>query len=199
MENENYTGNSEQANVDTVATDVNDTTTENKGIENKDSASAEQKKPRMFTQEQVNDFVSRRVERERKSVYTKVLEQLGIKSEDEIESIIAKATSYEAMKEQYDLTIGENSELKRQLLFINKNISDERKDDVIAHFKGKEMELNDENLTQELQTHPEWLNVVKPTENPKPQTTITKLGVDRGYVEADDEKKRAMRLFGFKD
>lgn len=201
MENENFTGTGEQANVDTVATDTNDAQVENNGINNESTPPVvnEEPKTKTFTQEQVNHYVTRRVERERNTVLANVYKRLGIENEDGIESLTNKAKEYDSLNEKYNAMADENTQLKRKLLFIEKNIADNRKDDVIAHFKGKEMELNDENLTRELQTHPEWLHVTTPTENPKPQTTIKELGSQRGYEEADDERKRAMRLFGFKD
>lgn len=46
--------------------------------------------------------------------------------------------------------------MNEQIIFINNNIDKKRYDDVRFYFKGKELEFNEENLVNELITHPEW-------------------------------------------
>ena len=59
-------------------------------------------------------------------------------------------------------------------------------------FKGKEIELNEDNLTKEIVSHPEWVNAKE-----EPKVVIKALGVEHGEhktVETEEEKQK--RIFG---
>ena len=173
----------EQANVETANTDVNDTPTENKEINN------DVEPPKTFTQEQVNEFVRQRIERERNSTY----KRYGVTDRDGLDTLITKSHSYDAMKEQYESVNERNKQLVQEIAFIRQNIDPRRQDDVIAYFRGKDLEFSELALAEELRTHPEWLRVAEKSD--KPTTTITKLGSQRSTPEPEDEKKKVFELF----
>lgn len=151
----------------------------------------EENNKQSFTQEQVNDIVRQRLERQTSKFYGRY----GVKGKDELDVLVGKANSYDIMKERYEGMEATNKQLSEKLIFIENNINPERYEDVKAYFKGKELELNAENLGKELSMHNEWLNVVK--EESSPTTTIKSLGIDREVkqpLETDDEKM--VRIFG---
>ena len=176
-------GMEQEANVETANTDVNDTPTENESINN------EVEPTRTFTQEQVNDLVRQRIERERNSTY----KRYGVTDRDGLDSLITKSHSYDAMKEQYESVNERNKQLIQEIAFIRQNIEPSRQEDVIAYFKGKGLEFSELTLADELRTHPEWLRTTEQSD--KPTTTIKKLGTARSVPEPEDEKKKVFDLF----
>jgi len=149
------------------------------------------KETKSFTQEMVDEIVRSRLERDRKSFY----KRYGVENRDDLDGLIGKSQSYDIMKERYEQIKEENQGLKKKMAFITNNINPSREEDIEAYFKGKDIEFNGDNLMKELETHPEWLNVVQ--KEVTPQTTIKKIGVDKSdfkHVESEDE--RIKRIFG---
>ena len=174
----------ETPSVDTASTDVNDNTTENKGVNN------DVKPERTFTQEQVNDLVRQRIDRERNSTY----KRYGVNDRDGLDTLITKSHSYDAMKERYENINERNKALEQEIAFIRQNIEPSRQEDVLTYFKGKGLDFSEQALMDELRTHPEWLRVNEVSD--KPTTTIKKLGAQqRTSPEPEDEKKKVFDLF----
>lgn len=146
--------------------------------------------PKSFTQEQVNDIVRARLERSQ----AKIFNRYGVKNKTELDELIGKAQSYQVMYERYGLMKDENSNLKQELAFLKNNINPERKDDIMAYFKGKEIEFSNDNLVNELATHPEWLNPVQVDD--KPKTTFSVLGASNIETERANEKDEMAKFFG---
>lgn len=144
-----------------------------------------------FTQEQVNEIVRARLERSQARIFNRY----GVKNKIELDNLIGKAQSYQVMNERYALIKDENSGLKQELAFLKNNINPERKDDIMAYFKGKEIEFSNDNLVNELATHPEWLNPVQVDD--KPKTTIQILGNGNELQEEKPNEKDVMaKYFG---
>lgn len=143
-----------------------------------------------FTQEQVNDIVRARLERSQARIFNRY----GVKNKTELDELIGKAQSYQVMFERYGLMKDENSNLKQELAFLKNNINPERKDDIMAYFKGKEIEFSNDSLVNELATHPEWLNPVQVDD--KPKTTFSVLGASDVETERVNEKDEMAKYFG---
>lgn len=144
-----------------------------------------------FTQEEVNNLIKARLDRHK----TKLFSRYGVTSQDELDTLIGKSQSYDVMKEKYDSISQENTGLKQRMAFINQNIDPAREEDVRIFFKGKGIELTEENLEKEVNTHPEWLHVA--TEDGKPKTTITALGIDHKKHEiSESDEEKARRVWG---
>lgn len=194
MENENNVGMDQESNVETTATDVeNVDTTENNNQQEEVNVDSKTKK---FTQEQVNDIMRKRIERERNSIIKKFGEKYGASDENGLDDIFKKSLSYDVMKERYDNIVNTNKGLEKELAFLRNNIEPSKEDDIMAHFKGKEMEFNEESLKSELQTHPEWLKVVE--KDTTPETTITALSPERQNTPDRNEAEEMAKLFGLK-
>lgn len=146
-----------------------------------------------FTQEQVNDLVRARLDRFEKRLYKKY----GVEDKKALEDLVGKGQSYDVVKERYESQKLENNSLKEKIAFLENNINPNRYEDVRAYFKGKEIEFNNDNLVNELSTHPEWLNQA---EKKEPMTTIKVLGNDQSQVPTTrtTEKEQVAKLFGLK-
>lgn len=145
-----------------------------------------------FTQEQVNDIVRARLERSQARLFNRY----GVGDRKGLDELIGKAQAYQVMNERYNGLKNENSNLKQELAFMSNNINPTRKEDIIAHFKGKGMEFSNDNLVSELATHPEWLNPTQKDDVAK--TTIRVLG---NSVENErqrvNEKDEIAKLLGY--
>ena len=172
--------------VDTATTDA-DTTAENENIGQNDTETS--KEVKSFTEEQVNNIVRERLERAKQSLY----KTYGVDNRDGLDQLFKKSASYDEMETRYNDIIEKNNALNQELMFLRYNINDSRREDVKALFKGKGLEFTEENLTKELVSHPEWLNVAKE----EPKTTIKSLGINHGdhkTLETEEEKQK--RIFG---
>lgn len=133
-----------------------------------------------FTQEEVNEIISERLKRERENN----LKKYKVSNDDELNSILTKGREYDDLKKK-------NGELTERVLFSTHAISAEREDDVRTYFKGKSLEMNEENLAKALETHKEWVKA-----NPAPNV------IPAGTYKEPDEKKEVdedemiKKLFG---
>lgn len=179
----------QEENVVTATTDVETSTTENEEVEVKENTEQEET-PKTFTQEQVNEMVKARLDRDRKSIY----KRYGVEDRSGLDDLIGKAQSYSVMEERYNAIQSEVNSLRESNAFLKNNINPERYDDIRAYFKGKEIPFNEENLKNEIATHSEW--VTKSGEEVSPKTTIQSLGRDVPQKQSENEKENAMKMFG---
>ena len=175
--------------VDTATTDVETSTTENEEVKVEENTEQEET-PKTFTQEQVNEMVKARLDRDRKSIY----KRYGVEDRSGLDDLIGKAQSYSVMEERYNAIQSEVNSLRESNAFLKNNINPERYDDIRAYFKGKEIPFNEENLKNEIATHSEW--VTKSGEEISPKTTIQSLGRDVPQKQSENEKENAMKMFG---
>lgn len=165
-----------------------DTPKEEESVE---EVKAEESKDGTFTQEQVNDIVRSRLDKAQQRLFNRY----GVTNRDELDSLIGKSQSYDVMKEKYADLETKNYELEKELAFSKNNINLERQEDIMAYFKGKGIDFNNDNLVNELSTHPEWLNPVKV--EAKPKTTIETLGSDSTTeMPKVSEKDEMAKVFG---
>jgi len=144
-----------------------------------------------FTQKQVDDLIKARLERRTKSF----LRRYGVEKSSDLDNLIGKSQAYDVMKERYTAIKDENAQLKERIAFLTNNINPDREDDIRAHFKGKDIVFNEENLVKELGTHPEWLKAIEGDTTPK--TTIKKLGIEHKDAKVpESEAEKMNRIFG---
>ena len=139
-------------------------------------------------QEWMNAKITERLARQKSSF----LKKYGVEKEEELDNLFEKAKSYDAMSERFEKTEAENKSLSEQLTFINNNIDPERYDDVRVHFKGSNLEFNNESLVEQLKTHPEW---VKKEEHLT--TTLQTLSPERVPTPSEDASAKRRRVFGY--
>lgn len=141
----------------------------------------------MFTQEQVNDIVRDRL----KKADAKFFAKYGLDNVEALDAIVEKGKGYDEIKAQMDLVSNENKGLKEQITLTKNNIIPSKQDDVLTYFRGKGLELNDENLAKMLETHPEWMPSKAPT------TTIVEMGAEGTKANPSvSEEDEALKMFG---
>lgn len=145
----------------------------------------------MFTQEQVNEIIKNRL--------AKFYKRYGVLDSQGLDDLVSMAQNYQSMKElysdiqlQHKSVMEENANLKRDMMFMNNNIDPNRYEEIVALFKGKEMELNEDNFKQELFSHKEWLK-------PQPSyQTFTVGAKPNDSVPIVDERQEMAKVFGLK-
>lgn len=174
-------------NKEDVSSDQEQTSTHE---DNSTNAGAEENgTQKYFTQEQLNDVVRDRL--------GKVYSRYEVNNAKELDDLVAKAYEREVYEEEYNNLRNEYAKVNRKLAFLENNINFDREDDIVAYFKGKDIDFTVDNLVSALSTHPEWLNAKVKDETPK--TTIQALGNDANHEDAKlSEKEMAEKLFGVK-
>lgn len=120
----------------------------------------ESKPERTFTKDQVNKIMQRRVERSHNAFFTRY----GVKDLQELDNLVGQSRSYGPLNEKYgelekthnDL-LGTHKDLTKRYAFLLSNIDESRIPDIETYFKGKDIEIDENTLANELKTHPEWV------------------------------------------
>ena len=186
MENEENTG---LESVDTGATGEENVSTTTETLENEGKV-----EEKLYNQSQINEMIRQRLDRDRKSFYSKY----GVEDEKGFERIVSKAKLYDDSLDTWHNRVTEHNalvdaynELSQNYAFLKNNVDESKYDDVKIFFKGKEISLNDKNLAAEIATHPEWLRKEKVDLAPK--TTISKLGLEQKGPSSLTEKEIAYK------
>lgn len=148
------------------------------------------KPERTFTREQVNEIMKRRVERSHNAYYSRY----GVKNLQELDDLFGQSKSYGPLKEKFDeLEKNHNDldssykDLQKRYAFRVGNIDEKRIDDIEAYFKGKNLDIDENTLAQELKTHPEWIKKVG---------KIQAIGAESTPSPEMDERELASKYFG---
>lgn len=146
---------------------------------------------RTFTQDEVNEIVRQRLEKSKKTLYSKY----GVEDSDGLDELLGKAQAHDAQVERIEELRRLNASQSEELAFLKNNVDPSRYDDVRTYFKGKELEFNNDNLVIQLATHPEWIKQAHSN-----TTSIQIMGGEKKAASnptVEDEKAIASRLFGF--
>lgn len=156
----------------------------------KNESSHEELSTKSFTQEQVNDIVRRRLEREEKRLY----DEYGVDNKASLEELIGKAQSFDATYSLLQELQEEVKGLREEKWFKEEEVNQEKVNDIRAYFKGSNKELNQESLKEELKTHPEWLK------KEEPKITFTSVGSNKSEeTQKLTEEEEAAKLFGLRN
>jgi hypothetical protein len=130
----------------------------------------------------LNSIVQRRVGETKQSIFN----QLGVKSEQELNALLEKVKGYEELNGKFYAINTELSTLKAEKVASASGVRAEKVDDLLTYLKGKGLEYTPQNIQQAAQGHPEWLaqqEAVKPA-------TIGKVGQQQQPTTSDIEKAR---------
>lgn len=166
---------------------------------------------KLFTQEQINEMIQKRLERSHKSFF----DRYGVNNLNELDDLFGKVEELKSVNEEkqnlereleelnnkYNELSTQNTELtnthtdltnqfkelsKRHAL-TSRKIKPDLYSDIEAYFKGKELELNEANLDEELKTHESWI---------EQQNQVVPLYNELKPIEETSEKDIASKIFG---
>lgn len=147
--------------------------------------------PKTYTKEQVQDLMRKRVARSHNSFFTRY----GVKDLKGLDDLFEKSNKFQQMQDEYGAIQLKNSDLVRENAFLRNDIEPTKYDDIIAHFKGLNVDFSEDALLEAIKTHPEWLKqrIVE-----QPKTTIQSMGLESHNNPTVDEKELAFKLLGVK-
>lgn len=169
--------------------DADDTSDTHDNYDDANVGVEENETQKYFTQEQLNNVVRDRL--------NKVYSRYEVNNAQELDDLVSKAYEREVYEEEYNNLLNNYTKINRELTFLKNNINFDREDDIVAYFKGKDIDFTADNLIEALKTHPEWLNAKSASETQK--TTIQALGNDANHKDVSlSELEQAEKLFGVK-
>ena len=219
----------EEAPTEPVQNEPTETSTEENPIqENNAEANAEANNPyvKTFTQDDVDKLVGETRVKTREKTCNYFFNKYGVKNEDELDSLIARAQGYDTFKEESEAEKASWEQerndrdtrllqMSEEIALMKSGIDTDRYEDAKLILKGKGLEVTLENINNELATHPEWKkaevkeeekeeNSVTPApevpaqEAPKTVTRITTLGNEPKVAPVSSEEEQAEKLFKMK-
>lgn len=122
---------------------------------------------KLFTQSQVNDLVGKTRMETREQTYRAIYGRYGVDDEVGMDELIGNAQRYDTIRSEYDdakkgweatsaARDAELMEVKEHVALLESGINRSRFDDAKAIIKAKGLEVTNENIQNELATHPEW-------------------------------------------
>ena len=145
---------------------------------------------RMYNKQQIIDMMRRRVERSHNAFF----KRYGVTNLKELDDKFSYVKKYDDLNSQFAPLEAKNAELIRENAFLRNNIEPSRYDDIIAYFKGHDLEFTEEALLEAVKTHPEWL---RPSTTPTPTTTMKSFGAEQQQARQETEDEKFNRIYGF--
>ena len=145
---------------------------------------------RLFTREEVNSIMQRRIGRSHNAFFTRY----GVKDLSELDNLFGQSKSYGPLKERFDeLEKSHNDQttaykdlIKKYAYRVN-NVDEARVNDIETYFKGKDIEIDENTLAKEIKTHPEWVKKVG---------KVQSIGAESTPSPEIDERELASKYFG---
>ncbi len=143
---------------------------------------------RRYTKNEVIDMMKRRVGRSHNAFF----KRYGVTDLKGLDELFENSKKFSSMNDEFGKIQLKNSELMRENAFLRNNINPDKYNDIIAYFKGNNVEFSEDELLKALPTHNEWLKQSAPV------TTISTLGSEAHTMPVQDEAARAAKLLGVK-
>ena len=138
--------------------------------ENTDETQPSEPEEKTLTQSQVNEIVGRMRQELREKLTKELtetirhefLERYGVESDDELNDVFGKGQAYESLNDDYTAQSGRLQELSTENALLKSKADPERWEDIKLILSGKGLEVNEDNIVSESETHPEWFRAEKP-------------------------------------
>ena len=143
---------------------------------------------RTWTKDQIVEMMKKRVARSHNAFF----KRYGVQDLKELDELFENSKKFSSMNDEFGKIQLKNSELMRENAFLRNNINPDKYNDIIAYFKGNNMDFSEEELLKVLPTHNEWLKQTAPV------TTISSLGSEAHTLPKPDESVLAGKLLGVK-
>ena len=111
---------------------------------------------KMLTQSQVDEIVGRTRTETRDKTCKDFYARYGVNDEAGMDEVVGRSQKYDLLREDYDKLSAEMADMKVRLALMDSGIAPERYEDAKLILVGKGLEVTPENISVELETHPEW-------------------------------------------
>ena len=153
--------------------------------------------PETFTKQRVSELMQRRVERSHRAFFNRY----GVEDLKGLDDLFGKAKSVATLQQRieeltkdgadlqsrYDELANRNKDLTKRYAFASLNVKPEMFGDIETYFKGKGLDIDDQTLSAEIKSHPDWVN--------RPGAVLP-IGNESHDVGMPSEREMAGRLLG---
>ena len=173
------------------------------------------KPERTFTQAEVNELIGRTRQearqRAREEFAGEIRTKYGLDDDSQLDDLIGNGQRFDALNEEYGAQSASIRELTAENALLKSGVDESRFADVKAILAYQGLDVTPENIAEALTTHPEWKGggiapeaaapnaadgtAGRPDPTPSVVTRIGGMPEAKGD-EPEDERTRAMRLFG---
>lgn len=187
--------------------------------EPKEPEEPEEPQQRMFTQEEVNAILSKRIGETKERAYREGRESAlgelrgkwGVDSDEDLDALFGDGQRYPTLSDEYRSAQKSLSDLKGENALLKAGVPAERWDDVRAIVAYQGGELTEDVVAQLMQTHPEWSPKAKGPHEPNAEygtperpivaKEVERIGRDRSdgsnqESQSEREYEDAMRYMG---
>lgn len=143
---------------------------------------------RTWTKDQIVEMMKRRVARSHNAFF----KRYGVQDLKGLDELFENSKKFNSMNDEFGKIQLQNSELMRENAFLRNNINPDKYNDIIAYFKGNNLDFSEDELLKALPTHSEWIKQSAPV------TTMKSLGSEAHTMPKADESELAGKLLGVK-
>lgn len=112
---------------------------------------------RLLTQSQVNEIVGRTRTETREKALREIYDRYGVNGDEELNNIFGRGQAYDVLNEEYTTQGSQLKQVLAENALLKSGISQGRWEDAKAILTAKGLDITQDNIISELQTHPEWL------------------------------------------
>ena len=152
---------------------------------------------KMFTQDQLSEMMRKRIERSHNSFF----KRYGVNDLNELDELFDKSNTVDELQKkldelnqsktdlenQHNESIAQLKDLAKKYAFMSKGINPDKYSDIETYFKGKNLDINEATLDEELKSHSDWVKSVN---------TVVDLGSEQSVSTNTSEKEQASKFFG---
>lgn len=120
---------------------------------------AEEEKPKMFTQEEVNSLVGKVRQEARDRAIKELVEKFGVANDIELEDVFGRGQAYDVLNEDYNVQANSLREALIENALLKSGINSDRWEDVKLILGGKGLDVSEDNIGALIGSHPEWRSV----------------------------------------
>lgn len=119
--------------------------------------SVEEELERLLTQSQVNEIVGRTRTETREKALREIYDRYGVNDDEELNNIFGRGQAYDVLNDNYVSQGDQLRQVMAENALLKSGISQSRWEDAKAILGAKGLDITQDNIISELQTHPEWL------------------------------------------
>lgn len=152
---------------------------------------------KMLSQSQVNDLVGKARKEGRESALKELMSRYGVYNESELDDIFGRGQAYDDLDYDYQNQGKSYKDAMAENALLKSHIDESRWEDVKLILGGKGLEVNAENISALLPSHPEWNGLNNLGNNPiaPEQRILTK---DMAEQMVDNQYQNASNQLGVK-
>lgn len=142
--------------IDEEATEQQPTATEPTAPTTEPVAAADEGEEKMLSQSMVNKLIGKAREEGRNSAIKDLFTKYGVETDTELDDIFGKGQTYDQLNDDYLNSNKAMKDVMAENALLKTQIDEARWDDVKLILTGKGLDVTQQNILDQLASHPEW-------------------------------------------